>query len=151
MEWITTYLLPCLWAMLACIGFGIGFNIHGLGILICGSGGALGWLVFLIARPLFGSDIAAAFVAAMVIAGYSETMARIRRCPSTGYLQVALLPLVPGAGVYYAMQHCVAGDTDRFLFTLLHTLGMAAALSVGAMLTTSVLRAVLPRIHPGGR
>ena len=151
MEWITTYLLPCLWAMLACIGFGIGFNIHGLGILICGFGGALGWLVFLIARPLFGSDIAAAFVAAMIIAGYSETMARIRRCPSTGYLQVALLPLVPGAGVYYAMQHCVAGDTDRFLFTLLHTLGMAAALSVGAMLTTSVLRAILPRIHSGGR
>ena len=151
MEWITSYLLPCLWALLACVGFGIGFNIHGFGILICGFGGALGWLVFLIARELMGSDIAAAFVAAMVIAGYSETLARIRRCPATGYLQVALLPLVPGAGVYYAMQHCVAGDTDRFLFTLLHTIGMAAALSVGAMLTTSVLRAILPRIHPGGR
>jgi len=151
MEWITSYLLPCLWAMLACVGFCIGFNIHGVGILICGFGGALGWLVFLIARPLFGSDIAAAFVAAMVIAGYSETLARIRRCPATGYLQVALLPLVPGAGVYYAMQYCVAGDTDRFLFTLLHTIGMAAALSVGAMLTTSVLRAVLPRIHRSGR
>jgi len=151
MEWITSYLLPCLWAMLACVGFGIGFNIHGFGILICGFGGALGWLVFLIARGLIGSDIAAAFLAAMVIAGYSETMARIRRCPVTGYLQVALLPLVPGAGVYYAMQYCVEGDTDRFLFTLLHTIGMAAALSVGAMLTTSVLRAILPRIRRSGR
>ena len=117
MEWITSYLLPCLWAMLACVGFGIGFNIHGLGILICGFGGALGWLVFLIARPLFGSDIAAAFVAAMVIAGYSEALARIRRCPSTGYLQVALLPLVPGAGGAVTIHTMVDGLMQKFVFT----------------------------------
>ena len=32
------------------------------------------------------------------------------------------------------------GQTDLFLATQLHTLGMAAALSVGAMLVSSVLR-----------
>ena len=85
-------------------------------------------------------DIAAAFVAAIAIGAYSEIMARVRRCPVTGYLQVALLPLVPGAGIYYTMSYCVEGQTDLFLATLLHTLGMAAALSVGAMLVSSVLR-----------
>ena len=65
-------------------------------------------------------------------------------------LQVALLPLVPGAGIYHAMQYCVAGNTELFLSTLLHTIGFAAALSVGAMLITSLLRALLPRLHLGG-
>ena len=147
MKELFTYFLPCLWAFFACLGFGLVFNIQGAGVLICGLGAALGWFVYLIMMALGLSDIFSAFLAAMVIAGYSEWMARVRRCPVTGYLQVALLPLVPGAGIYYAMQHAVAGNTDLFLSTLLHTFGMAAALSVGAMLTSSVLRALLPRFH----
>lgn len=74
-------------------------------------------------------------------------MARVRRCPVTGYLQVALLPLVPGSGIYYSMRYCVAGDTQQFLSTLLNTFGMAAALAIGAMLTSTVLRLLLPYFH----
>ena len=144
---ISSYFLPCLWAFCSCVGFGLIFNVWGRGILICGFGGAVGWLAYLLSLNFFHSDILAAFLAATVIGIYSEIMARIRFCPATGYLQIALLPLVPGAGVYYAMQHCLAGETDLFLETLLHTLGFAAAISVGAMLATSVLRALLPRIQ----
>ena len=75
-----------------------------------------------------------------------ELMARVRRCPVTGYLQVALLPLVPGAGIYNAMRYCVAGETDQFISTMLHTFGMAASLAVGAMLASTVLRTLLPRL-----
>ncbi len=55
------YVLPCLWAFLACVGFTLVFNIHGVGKLICGFGGGLGWLVYLLA----GSSIVAAFLAAV--------------------------------------------------------------------------------------
>ena len=96
---------------------------------------------------LAGSSIVAAFLAAVAIGVFSEIMARLRRCPVTGYLLVALLPLVPGGGIYYAMSYCVAGDTDRFLAELLHTFGMAAALAVGAMLASSVFRTVFPRLY----
>ena len=144
---LSDYFLPCLWASLASAGFGLIFNIHGRGLTICAFGAGLGWLVYLLALDAWGQDIFAAFLAAIVCGFYSEIMARLRRCPVTGYLLVALLPLVPGAGVYYAMQYCVQGENERFLTTLLHTFGMAAALSVGAMLVTSVLRALLPKFH----
>ena len=144
-NWITMLFLPCLWAFLACVGFGLIFNIQGIGVLITGLGGGLGWLVYLLVLDWQGSDIFAAFVAAVSIAVYSELMARVRRCPVTGYLQIALLPLVPGAGIYRAMSYCVEGNTELFTETLLHTIGFAAALSVGAMLASSVIRAVLPR------
>ena len=139
----TEYILPCVCSFVACLGFTLVFNIHGVGKLICGVGGALGWLIYL----LGGSSILAAFWASAAIGLFSEVMARLRRCPVTGYLLVALLPLVPGGGIYYAMRYCVAGDTQRFLDTLLHTFGMASALAVGAMMTASLFRAAYPHLH----
>lgn len=141
------YALPCLCAFLACLGFTLVFNIHGMGKLICGVGGALGWLVYLLA----GSTIFAAFLAAAAIGTFSEVMSRVRRCPVTGYVLVALLPLVPGGGIYYAMSYCVAGDNQRFLDTLLHTFGVAAALAVGAMLASSLFRTVYAHLRPAVR
>ena len=145
MSFVSEYLLPCLWAFCSCVGFGLVFNIQGRGILICGGGAALGWLVYLLSMAVTANDIASAFLAAMAIAAYAEIMARVRRCPVTGYLQVALLPLVPGAGIYYAMGHFLRGENEQFAATLLHTLAFAAALSVGAMVASSILRLLLPR------
>lgn len=117
------YLLPCVYAFLACIGFSMLFNIHGAGMLICAGGGALGWLLLPAHRPLVGNDIIQSFFAALVISAWSEVMARLRKCPVTSYLLVALFPLVPGDGIYYTMEHALNGDTELFLDTLMHTLG----------------------------
>ena len=152
MEMWSQYILPCLCAFAGCIAFTLIFNIHGPGKLIAGCGGALGWLVYL----LGGKTILAGFFAAMAISLFSEVMARIRRCPVTGYQLVALLPLVPGGGIYYAMRYCLEGDTEQFLTALLNTLGMAAALAVGVILASSLFRAVFfhlapPRDVPDGK
>ena len=108
------YLLPCVYAFLACIGFSMLFNIHGAGMLICAGGGALGWLCYLLTGPLVGNDIIQSFFAALVISAWSEVMARLRKCPVTSYLLVALFPLVPGGGIYYTMEHALNGDTELF-------------------------------------
>ena len=121
------YLLPCVYAFLACIGFSMLFNIHGAGMLICAGGGALGWLCYLLTGPLVGNDIIQSFFAALVIS-------------VTSYLLVALFPLVPGGGIYYTMEHALNGDTELFLDTLMHTLGLAGALAVGVLLVASVVR-----------
>lgn len=143
-SWIwADYAAPCLCAFLACVAFTMVYNIHGVGKLICGVGSALGWLVYLLA----GETVFAAFLAAASIGTYSEIMARVRHCPVTAYLLVALLPLVPGGGIYYAMSYCVSGDIQRFLHTLLHTFGVAAALAVGAMLASSLFRAVYAHLY----
>ena len=146
MEVLQEFFLPCLWAFWASVAFGLVYNIHGGGILICGLGGALGWLVYLLMQQLPTGNILAAFIAAAAIAVFSECMARLRRCPVTGYLQVALLPLVPGSGIYYAMRYCVAGENELFLSTLFNTFGMAASLAVGAMLASTLVRIVMPHI-----
>jgi uncharacterized membrane protein YjjB (DUF3815 family) len=139
MELVTQYLLPCVWAFFACAGFAIIFNIRDWGIVICCAGGALGWFVYL----LLGSDIPAAFYASAVIGVYGEVAARLRRCPVTGYVLVALLPLVPGGGIYHAMRHALAHELEQFQLTMIETIGMAIALAVGSMISSSAFRAVL--------
>ena len=140
MEIFQTYLLPCIFAFVACIGFSVLFNIHGLGILICAVGGGLGWLVYLVTAPMFHSDLLQSFAAAVFISAYSEVMARIRKCPVTAYLLVAFFPLVPGGGIYYTMEHAMAGETAQFLDSLLHTLGLAGALAAGVLMVSSLMR-----------
>lgn len=140
MELLKDYLLPMLYAFISCGGFAIIYNIHGLGILICAFGGALGWLAYLLCAPVLQSEIAHIFVAALVISAYAEIMARIRKCPVTGYLLVAIFPLVPGGGIYYTMEHALNGEIDQFLSSFLHTMGLAGAIAVGVLLVSSAVR-----------
>lgn len=133
-------LAPVLFAFLACGGFAVIYNIHGPGILICAFGGALGWLSYLLSAPILQSDISQTLVAAIVISTYSECMARVRKCPVTGYLLVAIFPLVPGGGIYYTMEHAINGENALFLSSFLHTMGVAGALAVGVLLVSSAVR-----------
>ena len=135
-----SYYLPCFYAFLACIGFSMLFNIHGVGMLICAGGGFLGWLVYLLTAPMVHSEIIQSLFAAVAISAWSEIMARLRKCPVTSYLLVALFPLVPGGGIYYTMEHAMSGDSALFLDSLLHTLGLAGALAVGVLLVSSLAR-----------
>lgn len=149
-ELFTVWLLPCLYSFLACVGFCFVFNIHGPGIAICGGGGALGWLTYLLANFVTPNIMLRFLLAAIVITLYSELMARVRRCPVTSYLIIALLPLVPGGGIYEAMRYCVQGDTQLFLSSLVSTFGIAGALALGAVLGSSALRVLFPvfrRLH----
>ncbi len=142
MEW--TYFLPCLWAFLACLGFCVTLNIRTVsGMLICCCGGALGWLVYLIALLLGANDLLGYFLAALFISAYAEVMARVRKCPVTGYLLVSFLPLVPGAGIYYTMEYALQGNTQKFLSQGMHTLGLAGSLAVGVLVMASLVRLIL--------
>lgn len=136
---IQLYLLPCLGAFVACVGFSILYNIRGIGMYICSFGGSLGWFFYLLLVPSCG-EIVAAFFASIAISVYAEWMARVRRCPVLAYQLVALLPLVPGGGIYYSMEYALAGETQNFLDTMLHTVGIAGALAVGVLTVATLVR-----------
>lgn len=132
--------LPVLWAFVGSGGFAVIYNIHGGGILICAFGGALGWLAYLLSGAFLQNDIIQVFLASIVISVFSEIMARVRKCPVTGYLLVAIFPLVPGSGIYYTMEYAMRGQVDDFLNSFLHTLGSAGAIAVGVLLVSSAVR-----------
>lgn len=133
-------ILPVFFAFVASGAFSVIYNIRGLGVLICAFGGGLAWFSYLLFAPLLQNEIIQTFVAALVISVYAEVMARVRKCPVTGYLLVAIFPLVPGGGIYYTMEYAMRGEVDQFLLSFLHTLGLAGAIAVGVLLVSSAVR-----------
>ena len=132
--------IQLLGAFVAGIGFSLIFNIHGPGILICAAGGVLTWGVYLITCTLSGNDILGYFIASLLASLYSELMARIRKYPAISYLVVSIFPLIPGASVYYTVNHAVRGEMESFTSRGMHTLAIAGAIAVGILLISTVFR-----------
>lgn len=131
--------------IIGCIGFAILFNIHGPGGLLCALGGVLTWLTYRLAFKFSGDDIAAYFWATIVASVYSEIMARIRKYPAISYLVVSAFPLIPGAGVYYTMNHVVRGDMISFANQGIHTVAIAGVMAVGILLSSTLVRIISVR------
>ena len=141
MDW--TLFLPVLYAFVACIGFGGLYNLHGRPMLAAAVGGALGWLVYLLVfRVALAPDLVAGFASAAAVAFYAEVLARVQKKTVTTYLLPGIIPMVPGAGIYYTMEFCIRGDTANFITEGLHTLGMAGSLAIGILVVDSTWRMI---------
>jgi len=125
---------------IACVGFSIIFNIHGFGIAICAFGGVLTWAIYC-AAGYFGADIYTSyFFAAVIAAVYAEVMARVRKYPAISYLVVAIFPLIPGAGIYYATSFLMQGNREAFVQKALQTIGIAGVIAVGILMVSTLVR-----------
>ena len=125
---------------IACAGFAIIFNIHGFGIAICAFGGVLTWAAYCTAS-YFGCGIYVCyFLATLVAALYAEIMARVRKYPAISYLVVAIFPLIPGAGIYYATNFLIQGDRAAFVQKALQTIGIAGVIAVGILVVSTLVR-----------
>ena len=128
-----------------CYGFSILFNIHGKGMVLCVIGGTATWMIYLLCEEL-GLDVYTVNLYATIFAAlYSEVMARVRRCPVTPYLVIAIFPLLPGAGVYYTMSLGLQGEMIEALRKGLETAGIAGSLAVGILLVSTVFRFMTAR------
>lgn len=134
--------LQCLAAAIGCIGFSILFNVHGKGTILCILGGGLTWAVYGTIMHLGHSDILAYFLAAVFAAGYSEIMARIRKCPASAYLVIAIFPTIPGASIYYAANHFVLGNAAAFAQVGKQTIAIAGALAMGILIVSTIFRVI---------
>ena len=136
------YSIPvqCLFAGIGCIGFSILFNIHGPGGILCAIGGVLTWAVYCICLEFGSSEILAYFWSALVASIYAEVMARIRKYPAISYLVVSVFPLIPGAGVYYAMNYAVQGRMELFAAKGMSTAATAGIIAVSILLGSTLFR-----------
>ena len=130
----------CLFSAIGCVGFSILFNIHGPGGMLCTIGGIMSWTVYSLALRFGCGEILAYFWAALLASVYSETLARIRKYPAISYLVVSVFPLIPGAGVYYAMNYAVRGEMELFASKGMDTAAIAGIMAVGILLSSTAFR-----------
>ena len=136
---VHSYILQCIAAFVGCYGFTFLFNIHGFGGLLCAFGGCLTWGVYCVSSLLGFNHILCYFCAALMAAGYAETMARIRKYPAISYLVTSIFPLIPGAGIYYTTNYLVIGDLKSFASQGKYTIAIAGVIAVGILLVSTIV------------
>jgi len=134
------YLLQAIACFIACAGFSMLFNIHGIGALLCCLGGMLSWSVYFFALRFGITDLMAYFMASVFAAAYSEIMARIRKFPTTSYLVVSIFPLIPGASVYYTMNYIVRQETESVYGQGMYTVAVAGIIAVAILMVSTIAR-----------
>lgn len=133
-------LITSLGTAIGCLGFAILFNTHGPGCVICLVGGVLTWIVYSIVLQLGVGEIGAYFWGAAFASAFSETFARIRKYPAIAYLVISIFPLIPGSGVYYAMEYAVKGEMELFADKIVNTAAIAGVMAVGILLVSTIVR-----------
>lgn len=135
-------ILNTLFALLSTLCFGVIFNIRGKKLIFSAVGGGLGWITYLLILDFKLSTTFALFAASIVIAIYSEIMARLLKTPVTIIEISAIIPLVPGNGMYYTMYYSILGETNKSIATGIHTLASAGAIAVGLVLISSISKLI---------
>jgi uncharacterized membrane protein YjjB (DUF3815 family) len=136
-------ILNSIYALFASLGFGVIFNIKGKNLIFASLGGFLAWYVYLVSLDYNSSNLLALFIASFAAGLYSEALARILKSPVTTFSICAIIPFVPGGGMYYTMLESVQGNISQFLSIGLNTISSAGAIAVGILLASSITKVIL--------
>lgn len=136
------FLKQFLFALLSTIGFAILFSIPKDSILRAGLVGAIGWTIFSTSSLFFKSTIAGTFFAALTVGILGEFLAKHYKKPATIYTIPGIIPLVPGAGMYYTMLALVENEFLTAGSKGTETFFIAAAISIGIIVSASLARSL---------
>lgn len=132
--------IQCIAGLIGTLGFGLMFNMHGRGIPFALLGSIISWPVCVLCMRLGLAEPIAYLIAAGVSCFYAEIMARIRKFPATSYLMCALVPLIPGSGIYYTMDFIRRGMLPEAYEKGMLTAAIAGSMAVGVLLVSTGFR-----------
>lgn len=87
-------------------------------------------------------EFLSAFIGSALAATYSDVMAHFLKVPATLMITIGILPLVPGASLYYTMLGVVNSDMDAFSRNGIKALWLAAGIAIGVIVVTAVSRPI---------
>ncbi len=133
----------CILAFISSLGFGVLFNIKGKNLFFAAIGGTISWFFYKLFKNMNISEITSLFISSIFFSIYSELCARILKTPVTTIIVCALIPLVPGAGMYYTMYEIISGNSSKALELGLSTMGSAGSLALGIILVSTITKQIV--------
>ncbi len=94
----------------ASMGFALLFKASVRQSFYAGIGGLITCACYLLTQYLGGNNFAAVMAGAAFVAGYAYVMSRIHRAPATIFLTTSIMPVIPGATLFYLMHGLVQED-----------------------------------------
>ncbi|PKN74990.1 MAG: hypothetical protein CVU49_05960 [Candidatus Cloacimonetes bacterium HGW-Cloacimonetes-2] len=131
-------LMQFLWAALSIFGFAIRTNLKGFSILLTALGGGLSWAFYLISLYYTKSPLLSVLISTILVCSYSELVAPRFKTPVSVFVICAIIPLVPGSGLYYTMRAYLDQNMTEASSRMLQTLMIAGTISIGIAIVSSV-------------
>ena len=128
-------------SLLAGGGFGALLYAPRKAIIWGGLLGSAGYLSYWAAMECGAAETAAMFIGALVAALGAQIAARRLKMIATVFVTIAILPLVPGVGLYRAMSALATGDMMAGASIAAHTMALILMIALGIGLGTALVGA----------
>ena len=145
------YVQQVIYAFLSTVGFAVIFNSPKNTIIKSGFNGSVAWVVFLLTKALTNSSIAGSFFGALTVGILGEIFAKVYKKPSTTFTISGIIPLVPGAGIYYTMLALTEKNFFKAADSGSQTILVSIALASGIIVSTSLNRAIMKYLEEKNR
>lgn len=119
--------------------FAVLFRVPRRAIWVSAVLGGFGYVIYDLVLYITGSSIASYFTGTFILAVCSELLARLMKMPTTIFTIPAIVPLVPGIGLYNTMKYFVhnqgASAAHTGTTTILAIIAMSMAMVVCEIVT----------------
>lgn len=123
---------------LGTVGYAVLFNVPKRFYLSCGLTGMAGWLVYHVIAGQALSAAFASFLGTIAVVLLSRVLSVEKKCPITVFLVAGILPLVPGAGIYYTVYYLVTNQLAEASRRGMESVKVAFAIVLGIVFILAV-------------
>ncbi len=135
-------IIAVLAAVLGTVGFALMLRLrkHRLPVIALSTG--LCYSVYLLALHFSLADFIANFLATLFAGFASEFLAKYVKAPVTVFLIPTILPLVPGASLYYTIESFFQSDFDKALFYFTALGRTIGAILLGIVTVNTIMKCI---------
>lgn len=125
-------LMQTLAAALGTIAFSVLYGVPRRYFPYCGTIGAAGWLVYsLLMTYAHFTPTESTFLATVLLILIARFAAVTEKCPATIFVITGIVPLVPGAGIYWTSYYLVTGQMSLAIASGFAAIKAAFAIVIG--------------------
>ncbi|MEY8410664.1 threonine/serine exporter family protein [Lachnospiraceae bacterium 62-26] len=135
---IHDFIMHVMCPFIGTIGYAVLFNIPKKFYLCCGFTGAAGWLIYHAVVSMNASAVTASFFGTLAVVLTSRVLSVRKKCPIIIFLVSGILPLVPGAGIYYTVYYMVTNQLAEAVLRGMESVKTAFAIVLGIVLVLSI-------------
>lgn len=118
-------------AFISTFAFAVLFSAPKSQYLFCGLCGCFTWGMYLLFQGFGYSTVISSLFATFFLTVLARILSILKKNPVTIYLITGVLPLVPGAGIYYTSYYLIMNEGSKSISMGVETFKIAGAIALG--------------------